>query len=77
MVIPEDSDGEDLLVPIFRGGQRVYEPPTLEGSRSRAKEQLASLPKGVIRLDSPDPYPVGVGARLLEVRTYLMRQAGG
>lgn len=44
---------EDLLVPIFRGGKRVYDPPPLEETRRRVQEQLAAFHPGVKRLVNP------------------------
>ncbi|MEO1514242.1 MAG: nicotinate phosphoribosyltransferase [Bacteroidota bacterium] len=37
------SEGEDLLVPIFRKGQQVYELPSIHDIRRRTKSQLHSF----------------------------------
>ena len=37
-----DARREDLLVPVFRGGRRVYDPPPLEEIRRRAAAQLVA-----------------------------------
>ena len=55
----EPADGfEDLLVPVLRGGEAVYEPPAAEQARLRTLEQLAALPEKVKRFERPEAYPV-------------------
>jgi nicotinate phosphoribosyltransferase len=58
--IPAGTTCEDLLVPIFRSGKRVYDPPPLAESRRRVQEQLAAFHPGVKRLLNPHRYPVGL-----------------
>ncbi|MDX1909282.1 MAG: nicotinate phosphoribosyltransferase [Bacteroidia bacterium] len=64
-VVPLDGyTWTDMLVPIFREGQQVYELPTLETIRARAAAQLAGLPAGCLRLHAPDTYPSGLSRTL-------------
>ncbi|MGI5865398.1 MAG: nicotinate phosphoribosyltransferase [Myxococcales bacterium] len=72
---PEESLSEDLLVPVFRGGQRVYEPPALEQSRERTRSQLSMLHPGIKRFLNPHTYPVGLEMTLHQVKTRLILQA--
>lgn len=51
---------EDLLVPIFRGGRRVYDPPPLTDRRQMALGELERFPKRVTQLKGADSYFVGV-----------------
>jgi nicotinate phosphoribosyltransferase len=67
--IAAGTEGEDLLVPIFRDGRRVYEVPSLDATRRRAQEQLAMLPPGVRRLSRPRRYFVGLEAGLFHRRS--------
>ena len=67
-MVPAGTESEDLLVPVFRGGKRVYEVPSLEATRRRAQEQLAMLPPGVRRLGRPRRYFVGLEAGLFRRR---------
>jgi nicotinate phosphoribosyltransferase len=67
--IPTATPYEDLLVPIFREGRRVYEVPSMEATRLRAAEQLAALAPGVRRFVNPHRYPVGLEAGLCDRRT--------
>ncbi|MCA9637639.1 MAG: nicotinate phosphoribosyltransferase [Myxococcales bacterium] len=69
--------GEDLLAPIFRGGARVYDSPSVLEMRERARAELASLATTTRRLASPTPYPVGLEARLHALRETLIARARG
>jgi nicotinate phosphoribosyltransferase len=73
--IPADMVGEDLLVPVFRRGKRVYDPPPLAQSRARAKDQLSRFHAGVKRFLNPHRFPVGLEKRLHELRTRLVLEA--
>jgi nicotinate phosphoribosyltransferase len=63
---------EDLLVPVFRAGRLVYEPPDASAARGRAQSQWATLPEEVRRLDDPQPYLVGRESRWNAMRTRLL-----
>jgi len=75
--IPADAEGEDLLVPVFRGGERVYDPPGLEEIRRRVGEQLAGFHGGVKRFVNPHRYPVGLELGYFERKTRLVLEARG
>jgi len=74
----DDADTfEDLLVPIFRGGKRVYTPPTLAESRERTRTQVAALHPGVTRFLNPHQHPVGLDPRVMAAKVALVRAARG
>ena len=75
--MPEDAAHEDLLVPVFRGGRKVYELPELPAIRRRAAEQLAGFPGGVKRFVNPHEYFVGLERGLHERKTRLILQERG
>ncbi len=75
--IPELAAGEDLLVPIFRRGRRVYDPPPLASARARTNDQLGRFHAGVKRFLNPHRYPVGLERRLHDLRTRLVLGARG
>jgi nicotinate phosphoribosyltransferase len=75
--IPAGAPGEDLLVPIFARGRRVYNPPPLEVVRARAQAQLARFVPGVKRFVNPHRFPVGLERGLHELRTRLVLEARG
>ena len=72
-----DDDGADLLVPIYRGGKRVYDPPPLDEIRRRREEQLASFHPGIKRFENPHSYPVGLEQTLFDLKTRLILEARG
>lgn len=67
----------DLLVPIFRGGVRVYDPPPLEEIRTFAAAQLERVHFGSRRLVNPHQYPVGLEEKLHALKTQLVLDARG
>jgi nicotinate phosphoribosyltransferase len=75
--LPPGTAHEDLLVPIFKGGQLVYGSPTLTEIRERAKSQLAMFHPGVKRFINPHQYPVGLELGLHEMKTDLILRARG
>jgi nicotinate phosphoribosyltransferase len=75
--LPAGPASEDLLVPIFRAGRRVYESPAIHAIREHAQAQLAGFHAGVKRFVNPHRYPVGLEARLFELKTDLVMKARG
>jgi nicotinate phosphoribosyltransferase len=73
--LPGHLKATDLLVPIFRQGTRVYDPPTLTQTRQHCLEQVAQLPTRVARLQDPEPYTVGLEQHLHQLKTDLMTQS--
>jgi nicotinate phosphoribosyltransferase len=72
-----DLPSEDLLRPVFRNGELVYQVPPLSASRARTLEQLAALPPWCKRLQNPHSYPVGLEAGLADLRTRLILEERG
>jgi len=68
---------EELLVPVFEGGQLVYEVPPIAASRERAIEQIGCLDASHLRLLNPHVYKVGVELGLFERKTALIHAARG
>ncbi|MGB3617460.1 MAG: nicotinate phosphoribosyltransferase, partial [Catalinimonas sp.] len=67
-----DLRHEELLVPIFRRGERCYDPPPLADVRTRTRQQLAQLHPTVRRFTNPHHYPVGLERMLYEKKTQLI-----
>src|SRR5205809_2850775 len=76
MEVPSVMEYADLLVPIFRNGETVYQVPNLAASRECTRQQLSRLPPEIVRLDKPRAYPVGLEKSLHELRSTLITQAG-
>jgi nicotinate phosphoribosyltransferase len=72
--IPKDAHGQDLLVPIFRGGTLVYERPSIHEVRKAAAAQLEKFYSGIKRLLNPHVYPVGLEYNLYELKTRLIEE---
>ncbi|HYG69754.1 MAG TPA: nicotinate phosphoribosyltransferase, partial [Anaeromyxobacteraceae bacterium] len=73
--IPAGTRFEDLLVPVFRRGRRVWQSPPLPDIQARTKAQLANFHPGVKRFLNPHTYPVGLEKQLHDVRTRLVLEA--
>jgi nicotinate phosphoribosyltransferase len=71
-----DSSTE-LLVPVMRGGKRVYSNPSLEDVRALAQTAVGELDPSITRFLNPHSYPVGLEVGLNELRTALVRDARG
>jgi nicotinate phosphoribosyltransferase len=65
----------DLLIPIFRAGQLVYETPSIEASREHTRKQLSCAPPEILQLNDPSPYKTGLERSLHELRSKLIARA--
>lgn len=65
---------DDLLVPIFRRGERVYDPPGMAQVRARVQSQLASLDPAIQRLATPQAYRTGLEEKLHALKTRLVEE---
>lgn len=72
-----DAAFEDLLVPIFKKGQLVYQMPALVEVRQRAQDQIGMFHSGIKRLVNPHEYPVGLELGLHEQKMKLILEARG
>jgi nicotinate phosphoribosyltransferase len=70
--IPENTHYADLLVPILRAGQVVYETPCIEASREHVRNQLSCAPPEILQLNDPVPYKIGLEQSLHELRSKLI-----
>lgn len=75
--MPEGATHEDLLVPIFRDGELVWDPPTLQDSRDVLDAEFEHFHAGIHRFLNPHQYPVGLEPQLHEIKTELMLEARG
>lgn len=64
---------EDLLVPIYRDGRRVYQPPPIEQTRGSTMKELDRFPQEIISLEQPSSYFVGTEKDLLEWKRKLAK----
>src|SRR6266700_3476724 len=73
--IPAKTDYSDLLVPVFRRDQLVYQTPNIEASREHARKQLDCAPPEILRLKNRTPYKIGLERSLHELRSTLISRA--
>jgi nicotinate phosphoribosyltransferase len=73
---PEISHIEPLMVPIFEGGELVYDHPTIESIRERRTEDLSRLDPGVRRIMNPHIYHVSLSTELWELKQSLIERGG-
>ena len=65
----------ELLVPVARGGQIVFEDEPIEALRARAKQDLAKVDASTRRFMNPHEYPVGLEPALNELRNRMIEDA--
>jgi nicotinate phosphoribosyltransferase len=65
----------DLLEPIVRGGEQVWEPPELPEVRAHAANERAALSPRMRRFLNPHRYPVGLEDRLHRLKLGLIAEA--
>jgi nicotinate phosphoribosyltransferase len=73
-IFPQHLEHEDLLVPIFRGGKRVYSLPLLSEIRQRTQKELSKFPVGIKRFLNPHQYIVGMEKSIHDQKVRLIKQ---
>jgi nicotinate phosphoribosyltransferase len=71
---PTDMKYKDLLVPILRGGARVYSSPPLEEIRAKTLMELSQFHPATRRFLYPQPYFVGLEKSLYGIKLDLIRE---
>jgi nicotinate phosphoribosyltransferase len=69
---PDKFESEDLLKPIFRRVEQLYEIPDLQYSRNRLQDDLKKLDRSIRRFVNPHIYPVGLEEGLYHNREELI-----
>ncbi len=67
----------DLLKPIFKSGQLVYDYPGFDATRAYVFDQLSGFHSGIKRLLNPHQYPVGLESSLHTLKTELILKERG
>ncbi|MBA3237621.1 MAG: nicotinate phosphoribosyltransferase [Parachlamydiaceae bacterium] len=73
-VIKNDCESRDLLVPIFRNGERVFSIPTLNSIREYTQSELNLFPDGIKRFLNPHQYYVGMEKSLYNLKVDLIQK---
>ena len=67
-LVDEALDGEPLLRPVMRAGERLDEPEALADIRERAAAQMAALPRDLSLLPvAAEPYRVEISEGLRDM----------
>ena len=67
-----DYEARELMVPIFRNGELVYQVPDLQASRSYCQRQVDSLWDEVKRFENPHNYYVDLSQKLWDIKQNLL-----
>ncbi len=63
---------KELLVPIFLGGELVYEVPDIDATRAYCMDCVAHLWEEVKRFDNPHAYYVDLSQRLYDIKQQML-----
>ena len=72
-----DFTARELLVPIFRSGERVYTSPSLAEMRAYCAAQIDLLWDEVKRFENPHNYYVDLSQKLWDIKHGLLKQRDG
>ncbi len=66
-------EARELMVPIFKNGELVYEKPTLDEIQAYCAQQVDTLWDEVKRFDNPHNYYVDLSQKLWNIKNELLR----
>ena len=73
--IPRGAVPHELLVPVARNGEIVFEEESIHDIRDRTQVELSKLHPGMKRMMNPHEYPVGLEPKLHELRDQMIDDA--
>lgn len=68
----ENYTAREMLVPIFRGGELVYNMPPLEEIRDHCAREIATMWNEVLRFENPHGYYVDLSEDLWQLKTSMI-----
>ena len=72
----ENYRAVELQVPVFRGGELVYQLPTLNEIKAYCAQQIETLWPEVLRFENPHQYYVDLSDRLMAMKDEMLHSAG-
>jgi nicotinate phosphoribosyltransferase len=66
----------ELLVPIFKGGECVYETPAISEIQKYCKSEVETLWDEVKRFENPHTYYVDLSEKLWNIKHSLLEKRG-
>ncbi len=76
-VLSKDLQSYDLLQPIFRNGEKIYQCPSLQEIRAYTQQGLAHFCIGIKRFFNPHLYVVGMEKSLYDLKINLIKKIRG
>lgn len=73
-VLGSDLQSEDLLVPVFKQGETIYQTPPLDLIRATTQSNLAKFHHSIKRFVNPHQYVVGMEHRLYDIKVNLIKK---
>lgn len=68
---------QDLLIPVVKDGEVVYETPNIKDIQEYCKSQVKELWDEVKRFENPHNYYVDLSQKLWDIRAELLKKKGG
>jgi len=68
---------KELMVPVFRNGELIYQSPNLHEIRDYCKQQVDTLWDEVKRFDNPHTYYVDLSEKLWNIKYNLLKSKNG
>jgi nicotinate phosphoribosyltransferase len=72
----ENFKAEELLVPIFKNGELVYDLPTITEIRRHCEEEIAGMWDEVRRFSNPHNYYVDLSQKLWDIKHDMLKAKG-
>ncbi|MCD7785984.1 MAG: nicotinate phosphoribosyltransferase [Oscillospiraceae bacterium] len=70
----ENYTARELLVPIFKNGECVYNMPTLSESRNHCIREIATMWDSVLRFENPHVHYVDLSQKLWDIKQNLLNE---
>ena len=70
----ENFRAVELQVPIFRGGELVYDVPELKDVKAHCQESVAHVWEEVLRFENPHRYYVDLSPKLWELKNKMLEE---
>ena len=70
----ENYELRELLVPIFKNGECVYESPDVSEIRDNCRRELESMWDEVLRFENPHNYYVDLSQKLWDEKHSLLKK---
>ena len=72
---PLGASSQDLLVPVLRKGQSIYQDVTIKHIRNRVQHQLSKFKSEIKSIGNPEHYPVSLDFKLHQLKKNFFSKA--